>query len=161
MRWIVAGVLALALTGAARAQTLPLPPNFPRDAIKTYCAAAVDMPMPAIFGDGRHGSPFAWRCVNGRAYTCLEGADGVACSARSRSRVPLPSMVESCRDYGYLPVSSGAYSFVWGWECRQGKPVIAGPLLRLNLQTNTRSPVKFDAQGYAEDEWPPLTEARQ
>jgi hypothetical protein len=154
-----AGVLALALT--AHAQTLPLPPNFPRDAIKTYCAAAVDMPMPAIFGDGRHGSPFAWRCVNGRAYTCLEGADGVACSSRSRSRVPLASMVDACREGDNLSVASGAYGFVWDWECRGGKPVIAGALFRLDLQTNTRSPVKFDAQGYAEDEWHALTEARQ
>lgn len=157
MRSIVAGVLTLALTGAAHAQTLPLPPNFPRDAIKAYCAAAVDMPTPAIFGDGRHGSPFAWRCVNGRAYTCLEGADGVACSSRSRSRVPLPSMVDECREGADgLSVASGAYGFVWDWECREGKPVIVGPAKVWGGKST-----EFDGQGYAEQEWRALTEARQ
>jgi hypothetical protein len=136
--------------GAAHAQTLPLPlpPNFPRDAIKTYCAAAVDMPMPAIFGDGRHGPPFTWRCVNGRAYTCLEGADAVACSSRIRSRVPLPSMVDACREGDNLSVASGAYGFVWDWECRGGKPVIVGAAKIWGGKST-----KFDGQGYAEEEW--------
>ena len=151
MKRTVITAALLALAGAAHAQTPPLPANFPRDAVKTYCAAAVDMPMPAIFGDGRLGPPFAWRCVNGRAYTCLEGADGVACSSRSRSRVPLPSMVESCRDDGQLPVASGAYGVVWQWECRGGKPVIVGP-----ARVWGGKPTKFDDQGYAEEEWSQL-----
>jgi hypothetical protein len=70
-------------------------------------------------------------------------------------------MVEECRDYGQLSVASGAHGFVWASECRNRKPVIAGELFRLDLQTNTRSPVKFDAQGYAEDEWQALTKVRQ
>jgi hypothetical protein len=71
----------------------------------------------------------------------MVGADGVACSQRNRARAPYPAMVEACRDYGYLPVSSGAYGFVWNWECKDGKPV-AGP-----------PKVKFDADGYATEEW--------
>ena len=49
-------------------------------------------------------------------------------------------MVEECRDYGQLSVASGAHGFVWASECRNRKPVIAGPLFRFDLQTNTRSP---------------------
>jgi hypothetical protein len=51
-------------------------------------------------------------------------------------------MVEACREEGYLPVVSGAYSFVWPWECRGGKPVIVGG-----------GPTGFDGQGHAEEEW--------
>jgi hypothetical protein len=141
--------VALALEcSLARAQT----PALPIEAIKTYCVAAGDS-MPAIFGDGRHGPPTAWRCAHGIPYVCTEGADGVACSARSRSRVPLPSMIESCRDYAELPVASGADSFVWQWECRDGKPIITGPAVILNIRTGSRMPTKFDAQGYADRDW--------
>jgi hypothetical protein len=49
-------------------------------------------------------------------------------------------MVEACREEGYLPVVSGAYSFVWPWECRGGKRVIVGG-----------GPTWFDGQGHAEE----------
>ncbi len=84
----------------------------PREAIKVYCKAA-DNSIPAIFGDGRNGLPIEWRCVKGEVFTCEAGADGVACSARSRSRTPLPSMAEACRDYGQLSVADGALSTIW------------------------------------------------
>ena len=51
-------------------------------------------------------------------------------------------MVEACREEGDRPVVSGAYSFVWPWECRGGKPVIVGG-----------RPTGFDGLGYAEEEW--------
>lgn len=128
MRWIVAGVLALALAGAARAQTFPLPSNFPRAAVKTYCAAAVDSYFDSMTfaASGLNGGagPFEWRCVKGAVFVCPAGADGVNCSRRSRSRTPLPSMVNECRDYGSLSVASGSFGYVWDWECRGGKPVI-------------------------------------
>ncbi len=129
--------------------------RLPREALKAYCAVAGDT-MPAVFGDGRTGPPIVWRCVKSAVYTCEAGADGVACSARSHSRVPLPSMVEACRDGDNLSVASGAYGYVWDWECRGGKPVIAGPLVVNDIQTGTTTPAKFDAQGYAEGEWKPL-----
>jgi hypothetical protein len=144
---------ALGLGNHAHAQT----PALPTEAIKAYCAAAGDS-MPAVFG-GIRAPAVVWRCVHGVPYVCQAGADGVACSARSRSRVPLPSMVESCRDYGYLPVSSGAFGYVWDWVCRNGTPVIAGP--QGNLWTKPTMPEKFDTQGYAESEWQALTEVRQ
>jgi hypothetical protein len=65
-------------------------------------------------------------------------------------------MVEACRDYGQLSVADGALSTVWRWECREGKPVIAGPQVIYDLQTKTTAPAEFDAQGYAEGEWSPL-----
>lgn len=129
--------------------------RLPRDALRAYCASAGDT-IPAVFGDGRTGPPVVWRCVKGAVYTCEAGADGVACSARSRSRVPLRSMVEACRDYGQLSVAAGALSTVWQWECRDGKPVISGPQVIYDLQTKTTTPAEFDAQGYAEREWTPL-----
>jgi hypothetical protein len=118
----------------------------PAGMLKTYCAAAVDSP-PAVFSP-RNAPAIEWRCVHGVAYACLAGADGVACSARSHSRVPLPSMLESCRDYGSLPVASGAFGFVWRWECQNGAPVIVGPALVWGGKAT-----KFDDQGYAEEEW--------
>jgi len=134
----VCGALA---AGSLRAHGAELS-RLPREALKTYCAIAGDT-IPAVFGDGRTSPPIVWRCVKSAVYTCEAGADGVACSARSYSRVPVPSMVEECRHGDYLSVASGAYGYVWDWECRGGKPVIAGPL----------APAKFDAQGYAEGEW--------
>jgi hypothetical protein len=125
--------------------------RLPREALKTYCAVAGDT-MPAVFGDGRTGPPIVWRCVKSAVYTCEAGADGVACSARSHSRVPLPSMVELCRrDNGYLPVASGAFGYVWRWECQNGEPVIVGP-----ASIWGGKPTKFDDQGYAEEEWSPI-----
>jgi hypothetical protein len=102
----------------------------------------------ATIGNGRSGPAFVWRCSGGRAYTCMVGADGVACSSRSRSRVPLASMVDACREGDNLSVASGAYGFVWDWECREGKPVIVGP-----AQVWGGKSTKFDGQGYAEEEW--------
>ena len=66
----------------------------------------------------------------------------MTCSARSRSRVPLPSMVEACRDGDNLSVASGAYGYVWRWECREGLPAIVGGV-----------PADYDTGGYAFDEW--------
>jgi hypothetical protein len=65
-------------------------------------------------------------------------------------------MVNECRGYGSLSVASGSFGYVWDWECRGGKPVIVGSLVRVNLQTNATSPVVFDAQGYSVDEWEAL-----
>jgi hypothetical protein len=114
-RLLIAMSLSIICASAARAQEASA---LPTTALKAYCEAAGDS-LPAVFGDGRHGSPTAWRCVHGAVFVRQPGADGVACSARSRSRVPLPSMVESCRDYGYLPVSSGAFGYVWRWDCQK------------------------------------------
>jgi hypothetical protein len=150
-----APALALvALSGAAHAQTLPLPPSFPRDAVKTYCAAAGDT-QPSIFGGNVGGpAPVEWRCSKGAVLICLAGADGVNCSRRTRSQVPLPSMVAACREPGFLPVASGAMGYVWRWDCRDGKPIIAGP--QIMLWRTGETPEKFDAQGYAVSEWTPL-----
>jgi hypothetical protein len=147
--------------GSAAAQTFPLPPNFPRDAIKTYCAAAAESFESMTFvtvGGGINGGagPVEWRCSKGAVLICPAGADGVNCSRRTQSRTPLPSMVQACRDYGELSVASGAYSYQWAWECRSGKPVITGPLYKINLQTNSKTPVVFDTQGYVIDEWEAL-----
>jgi hypothetical protein len=87
---------------------------------------------------------------------CEPGADGIACSRRSKSRNPLPSMVDACHQNGQLSVADGAMNYVWQWECRDGEPVIAGPQVIYDLQTKTTTPTKFDAQGYAENEWQPL-----
>ena len=141
----------LILTSRTHAET----PALPSGALKTYCAAAGDT-SPATFGDGRNAPAIEWRCVHGAVYVCETGAYGVACGARSRSRVPLPSMITGCRDYGQLAVASGALGFVWAWECRGGKPVIVGPAMIQNLRTGERTPMKFDAQGYAEREWSPI-----
>jgi hypothetical protein len=51
-------------------------------------------------------------------------------------------------------------NYVWRWECRNGKPVIVGPQVSYDFQTNTRTTAKFDAQGYEASEWKPLREAR-
>src|SRR5271165_4095444 len=144
---VAALTFAVGLSGSAHAQEASA---LPTGALKVYCEAARNS-LPAVFGDGRHGSPTAWRCVHGAVFVCELGADGVACSARSRSRVPLPSMAESCRDYGYLPVSSGAFGYVWRWECQNGEPVIVGP-----APVWGGKPTKFDGQGYAEEEWSPI-----
>lgn len=122
----------------------------PREALKTYCATAGDT-IPAVFGDGRHAPPVEWRRVKGAVYVCEAGADGVACSARSRRRVPLPSMVDACRGYGQLSVADGSYGYVWRWECQNGKPIIVGP-----APVWGGKPTKFDGQGYAESEWTPI-----
>lgn len=134
----------------AHAQETPAD-RLPRQALQAYCAAAGDMLTPALFGEGRTGPAIAWRCVKGVALLCTEGADGVACSARSRSRVPLPAMVQACRQGEGLSVASGAYSFVWAWDCRAGKPVIVGP-----AQVWGGKPTRFDDLGYADEEWSPL-----
>ncbi len=134
--------------------TLPAD-RLPRDALRAYCASAGDT-IPAVFGDGRTRPSIVWRCVKGATYTCEAGADGVSCSARSRSRVPLSSMVKACQDYGQLSVADGAFSTVWQWECRDGKPVIVGPQVIYGFQTKTTTPVEFDDRGYAEGEWTPL-----
>ncbi len=126
-----------------------------RDPLKAYCAAAGDT-IPAIFGDGRHASPVEWRCVKSAVYTCLAGADGVACSARSRSRIPRPGMVDACRGDGQLSVASGAMGYVWQWDCRDGKAAIAGP--QIMLWHTGKTSEKFDAEGYAESEWHALLE---
>lgn len=89
---------AVGLAGSAHAQEASAVPS---GALKAYCAAAGDT-SPATFGDGRNGPAIEWRCVHGSVFVCETGADGVACSARSRSRVPLPSMAEACREDGQL-----------------------------------------------------------
>ncbi len=129
--------------------------RLPREALKAYCAVAGDT-MPAVFGDGRTGPPIVWRCVKSGVYTCEAGADGIACSARRKSRVPLPSMVDACRERGQLSVADGALSYVWRWECRDREPVIVGPQVTYDFETKTTTPAKFDAQGYEESEWKPL-----
>ena len=43
MKWILAAALALAMTGAAHTEPIRLPSNFPRAAVRDYCAAAVDL----------------------------------------------------------------------------------------------------------------------
>jgi hypothetical protein len=145
---IAAALLALVYwLGFAQAQDAS---RLPREALKTYCAAAGDT-IPAVFGDGRRGPPVEWRCVKGAVYVCEAGADGVACSARSKSRVPLPSMVNACHDYGQLAVADGSYGYVWRWECQNGVPVIVGP-----ARVWGGKPTKFDGQGYAEEEWSPI-----
>jgi hypothetical protein len=55
-----------------------------------------------------------------------------------------------------LSVADGALSYVWRWECRDGKPIIVGPQVSYDFQTKTTTPTKFDAQGYEEHEWKPV-----
>ena len=150
-----AKIIGEAQSPSPNATKLPPVDRFHRDELRVYCASAGDT-TPAVFGGGRTGLPIEWRCVKGAVYICEAGADGVACGARSHSRVPLPSMVEACRSHGRLSVADGAYSTVWRWECRDGKPFIAGPQETYDPQTKTTMPVEFDAQGYVKDEWTPL-----
>jgi hypothetical protein len=142
---IAQAIAALLVVTVARAQTIPLPEDFPRAELKALCKASYAL-MSGQYGGDAHDPPVAWRCSHGHALACTPGADGVACSRRTFSRKPLPSMIESCRDYGQLPVSSGAYSFVWDWECKDGKPIIV----------NSPESAKFDPEGYHRDEWKQL-----
>lgn len=130
----------LVLTGA-RAQNIPLPEDLPRTELKALCKASYE-PMTGQYGDGAHAPAILWRCSHGHVYACMAGADGVACSKRTRSRTPYPGMIEACRDEGYMPVVSGVMSFVWRWECKDGKPVI------VNSDVS-----RFDTDGYYIDEW--------
>jgi hypothetical protein len=57
----------------------------------------------ATIGNDRNGSAFVWRCSGGRAYTCMVGADGVACSQRSRARAPYPSTVRNAQKADICP----------------------------------------------------------
>ena len=134
---------ALVVVTVAYGQTIP--EDFPRAELKALCKASYAL-MSGQYGGDAHDLPVAWRCSHGRALACTPGADGVACSRRTFSRKPLPSMIESCRDSGYLPVSTGAYSFVWGWECKDGQPIIV----------NSPESAKFDSEGYHRDEWKQL-----
>jgi hypothetical protein len=107
---IIAAAL-LASAGVARAQDRPsvsLPSGEVR-ALIAFCPEVGDT-SAATIGNGRSGPAFVWRCSGGRAYTCMVGADGVACSQRSRARAPYPSMVQECAESGYLSVASGAPS---------------------------------------------------
>ena len=86
MKWILAAALALAMTGAAHAETIRLPSNFPRAAVRDYCAAAVDSFESMTFAaSGLNGGagPVEWRCVQGAVYGCPAGADGINCSSAS------------------------------------------------------------------------------
>jgi hypothetical protein len=152
IRTVLAAVALLAIASGARAQSIPLPEDLPRTELKALCRASYE-PMTGQYGDGAHGPPILWRCSHGQAYACMAGADGVACSARSRSRDPLPMMIAACRDYGQLSVASGALRTVWDWECRGGKPVNMGPAAALNINSGAKTPVKFDEQGYSISEW--------
>jgi hypothetical protein len=148
MRTAIIAAAMLASAGVAQAQDTPsvsLPRGEVR-ALMAFCPEVGDT-SAATIGNGRSGPAFVWRCSGGRAYTCMVGADGVACSSRSRSRVPLASMVDACREGDNLLVASGAYGFVWDWECREGKPVIVGPAKVWGGKST-----KFDGQGYAEEE---------
>lgn len=139
------GIIAAAMVasaGVAQAQDRPsvsLPTGEMR-ALMAFCLQVGDT-SAATIGNGRSGPGFVWRCSGGRAYTCMVGADGVACSQRSRARAPYPSMVQECSESGYLSVASGAFNSVWDWKCKDGKPVASPPK------------AKFDADGYATEEW--------
>lgn len=142
MRTAIIAAAMLASAGVAQAQDRPsvsLPRGEVR-ALMAFCPEVGDT-SAATIGNGRSGPAFVWRCSGGQAYTCLVGADGVACSQRSRARAPYPSMIQECGESGYLSVASGAFNSVWDWKCKDGKPV-AGP-----------PKAKFDADGYATEEW--------
>jgi hypothetical protein len=130
--------------------------HFPREAVRAYCKAAVDTGVAGFGGNATNPLPVAWRCAKGEVYTCTPGADGVACSARNRSRIPLPLMIKACASGDFLSLPTGAFGYIWNWACDHGKPVITGPLFRLNRETGAKRAIAFDAQGYAEDEWRPL-----
>ena len=159
MRWVVAGALALALVGSAYGQTTPLPPSFPSAAVRAYCTAAGDFYGSTTFVKVGQPGPIEWRCSKGAVLICLAGADGINCSARSRRRDPTPEMVHACRNdvdgagNYYMSVATGAYGYVWQWECVNNRPVIVGPQVVVNLQTHAQTPVVFDDQGYAVSEW--------
>lgn len=145
MKWMLAAaLLAFAFAAAAQAQNglADLLPRGEVRALMAFCPEVGDT-SAATIGNGRSGPAFVWRCSGGRAYTCMVGADGVACSQRSRARAPYPSMirVRECTDSGYLSVASGAFNSVWDWKCKDGKPVASPPK------------EKFDADGYATQEW--------
>jgi hypothetical protein len=79
MKWILAAALALAMTGAAHAETIRLPSNFPRSAVRDYCAAFVDSFESMTFaasGLNSGAGPVEWRCVQSAVYVCPAGADG-------------------------------------------------------------------------------------
>ncbi len=146
------GAPALKLT---RLPVTPMADRLPRGA-RDYCAKEGTSEGAMYSGPVPQQPGVIWRCVNGAVYLCEPGADGVVCSRRSKSRVPLPSMVDACHKSGQLSVADGSYGYVWRWECRDGEPVIVGPQVIYDLQTKTTTPAKLDAQGYAEGEWQPL-----
>ncbi len=133
----------------------PLADRLPRGA-RDYCAREGTSEGSMYSGPTPQQPGVIWRCVDGAVYMCEPGADGIGCSRRSKSRVPLPSMVDDCRASGQLSVADGSYGYVWRWECRDGVPAIAGPQVIYDSATKTTVPAKFDARGYAENEWQPL-----
>jgi hypothetical protein len=111
MRAAIIAAALLAFAGVARAQDRPsvsLPSGEVR-ALMTFCPEVGDT-SAATIGNGRSGPAFVWRCSGGRAYTCMVGADGVACSQRSRARAPYPSMIQECAASGYICPSLRARS---------------------------------------------------
>jgi hypothetical protein len=141
MRTAIIAAAMLASAGVAQAQDTQSV-SLPRGvrALMAFCPEVGDT-SAATIGNGRSGPAFVWRCSGGQAYTCMVGADGVACSQRTRSRTPFPEMVKECAEAGYMSVASGVFGFVWDWKCKDGKPVASPPK------------AKFDADGYATEEW--------
>jgi hypothetical protein len=129
MKWMLAAaLLAFAFAAAAQAQN-SLADLLPRGEVRALMAFCpeVGATSAATIGNGRSGPAFVWRCSGGRGYTCIVGADGVACSQRSRARAPYPTMIRECADSGYPSVASGAFNSVWDWKCKDGKPVASPP----------------------------------
>ncbi len=85
-----------------------------------------------------------WRCVDGRLWACVVGAN-LPCSTRGDTgHTPSTGMIGYCGDNPeaeFIPAYAAGRSTVFDWRCREGKPEIIA---------RTRG---TDARGFLQEIW--------
>jgi hypothetical protein len=86
----------------------------------------------------------AWRCMDGKVFICMTGANLPCLEKADMSLIPGEAMNDFCKanpDLDYIPAAVTGRSTVYDWKCSGTKPVIV-------KQVSTP-----DKQGYLSDIW--------
>jgi hypothetical protein len=85
-----------------------------------------------------------WRCMDGKVYVCMTGANLPCTEKADTSRVPSAAMTDYCSEnpsQAFIPAYITGRATIYDWGCEEGKPVAARQLF------------KPDKQGFISDIW--------
>ncbi|NLE75538.1 MAG: hypothetical protein GX605_02150 [Chloroflexi bacterium] len=111
------------------------------EALKTASGASADAPLDMFL----NGS--AWRCMDGKVYGCVIGANIPCWSKADANRTPSEGSVQFCKEQPNaegIPAFATGRETVYSWRCKEGMPEVVEQVLQV------------DARGYQADFWYPL-----
>jgi hypothetical protein len=107
--------------------------------LEPYLRAAVGLPAGSTIAPGS----LFWRCMQGKVYVCVVGANLPCSSKADRTRVN-PGAEAYCRENpgaSDVPVFATGHETIYSWLCAAGKAVRGAPIADL------------DRRGFRRDLW--------